>query len=217
MTDDDMMATLARVGAIITDSHVVYTSGRHGTAYVNKDALYLHPTATAQLCAQMAASYDPATVDVVAGPTVGGVILAQWVAWHLSQRDPAHEVLAVYAEEDGTGEAKQRVFRRGYDQQVVGKRVVVVEDIVTTGGSARLVIDAVRALGGDVVGLSVLCNRSGQAGDALFDVPLHALTTIPLESWAAEECPLCAAGVPVNTSVGKGAAFVAKQRAEGRV
>ncbi|MBA3826904.1 MAG: phosphoribosyltransferase [Ktedonobacterales bacterium] len=209
MTDAEMMATLARVGAIITNSHVVYTSGRHGTAYVNKDALYLHPTATAALCAQMAASYDPAMVDVVAGPTVGGVILAQWVAWHLSQRDPTHEVLAVYAEEASEGETKRRIFRRGYDQQVAGKRVIVVEDIVTTGGSARLVIDAVRALGGTVVGLSVLCNRSGQPPKELFDVPLHALTTIPLDSWAADECPMCAARLPINTTVGKGATFVA--------
>ncbi len=211
-----MLATLAHVGAIITESHVVYTSGRHGTMYVNKDALYLHPTATAQIGAQMAAAYDPATVDVVAGPTVGGVILAQWTAWQLSQRDPTHEVLAVYAEEEGTGEAKRRVLRRGYDAQVVGKRVVVVEDVITTGGTVQLVIDAVRALGGTVVGASVLCDRSGQPAEALFDVPLHALTTIPLDSWAAAECPLCAAGVPINTTVGKGAAFVARQATDGR-
>lgn len=209
MPEQDSMQTLAEVGAIITDSHIVYTSGRHGAAYVNKDALYLHPVVTGDLCRVMASHYDADAVDVVAGPTVGGVILAQWVAWHLSQRRTAGEVLAVYAEEeDGT---KQRVFRRGYDQQIVGKRIVVVEDIVNTGGSVQQVIAAVRALGGMVVGVSILCNRGGITGADLGDVALHALTDITLDSWAADECPLCQAGVPINTAAGKGKAFLARQ------
>lgn len=208
----EIMTALAGAGALITDSHVVYTSGRHGTAYVNKDALYLHPRLTEQLCAVMASHYAPEGVDVVAGPTVGGVILAQWVAWHLTQARPVGEVLAVFAEEAEENGVKQRVFRRGYDAQVRGKRVAVVEDIVTTGGSAQKVIDAVRALGGEVVGLSIICNRSGKAGPDLFDVPLHALATVALDSWAAEACPLCAQGVPVNAAVGKGAAFLAQLR-----
>lgn len=206
------MSALAETGALITESHIVYASGRHGTTYVNKDALYLHPTVTEQLCARMAQDYDPDAVDVVAGPTVGGVILAQWVAWHLTKRRTAGEVLAVYAEEEA--ETKRRIFRRGYDAQVRGRRVVVVEDIVTTGGTVHKVIDAVRELGGTVVGLSIICNRSGKDGADLFDVPFHPLTTVALDSWAAEECPLCAQGVPVNTSVGKGKDFVAHQRRE---
>jgi orotate phosphoribosyltransferase len=208
----DIMTALAEAGALITDNHVVYTSGRHGTAYVNKDALYLHPRLTEQLCAVMASHYAPEGVDVVAGPTVGGVILAQWVAWHLTRARPAGEVLAVFAEEAEEHGEQRRVFRRGYDAQVRGKRVVVVEDIVTTGGSAQKVIDAVRALGGEVVGLSIICNRSGKPPEELFDVPLHALATVALDSWAAGECPLCARGVPVNTAVGKGAAFLARTR-----
>lgn len=206
----DSMQTLAEVGAIITNSHIVYTSGRHGSAYVNKDALYLHPVVTSDLCAVMASHYNADEVDVVAGPTVGGVILAQWVAWHLSQRRASGETLAVFAEEDAA--TKARVFRRGYDQQVAGKRVVVVEDIVNTGGSVEKVIAAVRALGGTVAGVSILCNRGGLTGADLGDVALQALTTISLDSWAAEECPLCQAGVQVNTAVGKGAAFLARQR-----
>jgi orotate phosphoribosyltransferase len=213
----DIMSALAETGALITGSHIVYTSGRHGADYINKDALYLHPTVTEQMCARMAQNYDPAAVDVVAGPTVGGVILAQWVAWHLTQQrraagHTAGDVLAVYAEEEA--ETKRRVFRRGYDAQVRGRRVVVVEDIVTTGGSAQKVIDAVRELGGIVVGLSIICNRSGKDGADLFDVPVHSLTTVAMESWAAEDCPLCARGVPINTSVGKGKDFVAHQRRE---
>jgi orotate phosphoribosyltransferase len=209
MAEIDIMRTLAEVGAIITDSHIVYTSGRHGRVYVNKDALYLHPQVTEQLCARMAQDYNPAQVDVVAGPTVGGVILAQWVAWHLSKALGQGEVLAVYAEE---GPEKRRIFKRGYDQQLPSKRVVVVEDVVNTGGSARKVVDAVRELGGEVVGVSILCNRSGDPHIDL-GAPLHALVTLDLESWAPEECPLCQQGVPINIAVGKGRQFLAQQGA----
>jgi orotate phosphoribosyltransferase len=210
MAEADVLRTLAAMGAIITDSHVVYTSGQHGRDYVNKDAMYLHPQVTERVCARMAQEYDPAQVDVVAGPTVGGVILAQWVAWHLSQVREQGEVLAVYAEEEGA--VRRRIFKRGYEQQIPGKRVVVVEDVVNTGGSARKVVDAVRDLGGEVAGVSILCNRSGDPHIDL-GAPLHALVTLDLESWPAAACPLCQQGVPINTAVGKGKQFLAHQGA----
>jgi orotate phosphoribosyltransferase len=211
-SSESVLQILAEVGAIITESHVVYTSGRHGAVYVNKDALYLHPQATARVCDVMAQTYPADEIDVVVGPTVGGVILAQWVAHHLSNAQRSGEVLAAYAEEVVENGAKSRVFRRGYDAFVRDKRVVVVEDVVTTGGTVRNVIDAVRALGATISGVSVLCNRGGLTGSDLGDVALHALTTIPQESWDAAACPLCAQGVPINTTVGKGAAFLAQQR-----
>ena len=95
MNNDEIMQALADVNAIITGSHVVYTSGRHGTAYVNKDALYLHPRLTERLCGVMAGDYAADAIAVVAGPTVGGVILSQWVAWHLTNARTAGETLAV--------------------------------------------------------------------------------------------------------------------------
>ena len=211
---ENILAILASVGAIITDSHVVYTSGRHGSAYVNKDALYLHPKATELLCGIMAQAYVADEVDVVVGPTIGGVILTQWVAWHLSNIRTHGEVLAAYAEEEDGGDHKIRTFRRGYDQSVQGKRVVVVEDLVTTGGSVQKVIDAVQALGGTIQGVSVLCNRGGITGADLGGVALHALTTVALDSWEASACPLCAQGVEINTAVGKGQAYLTKQRGD---
>jgi orotate phosphoribosyltransferase len=207
-SENQAPAILERVGAIIRDSHVVYTSGRHGSGYVNKDALYTYPTETSTVCAYLAAQFADAAVDVVAGPTVGGVIMAQWVAYHLhqlTQRQPR----AVYAEEDAA--SGERVFRRGYADLLPGRRVLVVEDVLTTGGSARKVVSAVRAAGGTVVGLGALCNRGALTAAAL-DVPrLVALVEVALESWPADECPLCRAGVPVNTHVGKGAAFLSRQ------
>ncbi|RRR75085.1 MAG: phosphoribosyltransferase [Candidatus Viridilinea halotolerans] len=209
MTPRDPLALLRDVGALITNDHLVYTSGRHGSSYVNKDALYPHTAATSAVCAQLAQHYAAAQVQVVAGPTVGGVIMAQWTAHHLSSL-LGYEVLAVYAEETLTSDGnKERTFRRGYDALVAGKRVLVVEDILTTGGSARMVVAAVVAAGGDVVGVGALCNRGDLSAAQLNAPQLYCLSNVPLESYSAEACPLCAAGVPVNMRLGKGAAFVA--------
>ncbi len=216
MDNESIMTILRNVGAIITDSHLVYTSGVHSTSYVNKDALYARPASTALLCKEMAAKYDPHEVDVVAGPSIGGVILAQWVAYHLNMARSHGETLSVYAEEVGEGDEKRRIFKRGYEQHIPGKNIVVVEDILTTGGSARKVIEAVRDLGGKVLGLSVLCNRGGIEAKDVGGVPISALTVVPLDSlWKAESCPLCQQDVPINTTVGKGRAFLEKKKASG--
>lgn len=206
----DVMHILERVGALITDSHIVYTSGRHGSGYVNKDALYTYPHETAQVAAQLAAAFADQPIEVVAGPSIGGVILAQWVAYHLGQQR-GQVVQAVYAEEEGvTG---HRVFRRGYADLLPGRTVLVVEDILTTGGSARKVLRAVDAAGGTIAGLGAICNRGGLSGD-LFNVPRFVpLVTLNLTAWEAAECPLCRDGVPINTQVGKGAAFLARRTA----
>jgi orotate phosphoribosyltransferase len=199
----DILDTLNRVGALITNTHVVYTSGRHGSSYVNKDALYPYTAATSAVCATIAEHFAAAAVEVVAGPTVGGVIMAQWTAHHLSQRT-GREVLAIYAEEELHEGEKRRVFRRGYDSLLVGKRMLIVEDILTTGGSARLVVEAARRQGGAIVGVAALCNRGSVTAEQLQAPELLSLTSIPLESFDPAECPLCQAGVPINTRVGKG-------------
>ncbi len=208
MTNPYVMSTLERLGALITDSHIVYTSGRHGSAYLNKDALYPHTAETCDVCLHMARPFVGFTIEVVAGPTVGGVILAQWVAHHLSDYRYT-PVLALYAEEEREGETRRRVFRRGYDALLAGRRVLVVEDVLTTGGSARQVVEAVRAAGGKPVGVSALCNRGGITAETLGVSRLAAMVELSLESWDADTCPLCQEGVPINTSVGKGADFLA--------
>jgi orotate phosphoribosyltransferase len=211
MTNPDVMSILERLGALISDSHIVYTSGRHGSAYLNKDALYPHTAETRDVCLHMARPFAVSTIEVVAGPTVGGVILAQWVAHHLSAANDA-PVLALYAEEEHEGETRRRVFRRGYDALLVGRRVLVVEDVLTTGGSARQVVEAVRAAGGEPVGVSALCNRGGITAETLGVPRFVSQVELSLESWEAAVCPLCQQGVPINTSVGKGAAFLATRQ-----
>ncbi len=194
-------ALLEESGAVIRDSHIVYTSGRHGSAYVNKDAVYPHTARVAELCALLADAARALRPEVVCGPALGGIILSQWTAHHLG-------VFGVYAEKDADGGL---VLRRGYDRVVAGRRVLVVEDIVNTGGSVRAAVRAVRAAGGEVVAVAALVNRGGVPAAAIEAPVLVALLDLSLDSWDAAECPLCRDGVPVNTAVGKGREFLLSQ------
>lgn len=197
-------AILASCDAVRTDGHFVYTSGRHGSAYVNKDAVYPHTALVSELCAMFADLFADAAVDVVCGPALGGIILSQWTAHHLGSAT-GRDVLGVYAEKVPDG----LELRRGYDALVAGARVAVVEDVVNTGGSIAQAVGAVRAAGGDVVAAACLVNRGGVTA-ADVDVPvLHPLVALEFTTYAADDCPLCADGVAVDTTVGKGAAFLA--------
>jgi orotate phosphoribosyltransferase len=209
LTEQDALNLLHKAGAVITGSHFVYTSGKHGSAYVNKDAVYPHTKTTSALCRAIAERFV-AGVDVVIAPAVGGVILSQWVAHHLTELS-GHEVIGVYAEKSEDGETF--VIRRGYDKLVAGKEVLVVEDILTTGGSAKKVIEATRSIGGYVVGLGVLCNRGGITASLVAVPNLFALTNVPLDAYDEAKCPLCADKVPINTDVGKGKEFLARRNA----
>jgi orotate phosphoribosyltransferase len=145
-----------------------------------------HPAETERLCAALASWARSLDIDTVAGPTTGGIILAHEVARQLGLR-------AIYAErrEDGIG----REFRRGFALRP-GERVVVVDDIMTTGGSVQETLDAVRSSGGDVAGAAVLVDRSG--GAAHLDVPIEALWRLDIPTYTPADCPLCAKGVPAT-------------------
>src|SRR5262249_35909202 len=144
-------AILGDARAIVTGSHIVYTSGKHGSAYVNKDAVYPDTARIDELCGHLADGATSHRPDVVCGPAMGGIILAQWTGHHLG-------IPAVYAEKAAEG---GMVLRRGYDKLVAGRRVLVVEDVLNTGGSVRDAVAAVRAAGGDVVVVAALVNRGG--------------------------------------------------------
>jgi orotate phosphoribosyltransferase len=213
MNDPKIMQMFADAGAIISDNHFVYTSGRHSSTYVNKDAVYMHPTIIAELCRQMAEPYDADQIDVVVGPVIGGVILSQWVAHYLNQRRTTGEVLAIFAEKGSDSVDKQFAFHRGYEDYIADRNVLIVEDVLTTGGSARQVIDLVRRQGGNIVGLSALCNRGDVQPKDVSGVPIHTLISLSLQTYSADECPLCKQNVPVNVKLGKGRAFLAQQKA----
>ena len=211
MNDPEIMQVFAAAGAVISDSHFVYSSGRHSSVYINKDALYLHPGVISTLCQKMAQPYDADQIDVVVGPVLGGIVLSQWVAHYLNARRTSGETLALYAEKEGDGPHKKFLFSRGYDSYIPGKNILVVEDVLTTGGSARQVIELVRQHGGHVIGLSALCNRGSVRQEDVGGVPIQTLIAINLETFAEEECPICQQHIPINTTVGKGKAFLARQ------
>jgi orotate phosphoribosyltransferase len=173
-----------REAGAFLEGHFVLASGRHSSRYLEKFQVLQWPVRTAALCADIAAWAGRLEPRTVAGPTTGGIILAHEVARQM-------ELRAVYAERTESGRGRE--FRRGFELGS-GERVLVVDDIMTTGGSVQDTIDAVRAAGAEVVGAAVLVDRSG--GAAIGGVPLHALWTIDIPTYAADDCPQCADGIP---------------------
>ena len=195
-------------GAIIRDGHFVYRSGLHGSTYVNKDAIYPHTVLISRFCAAIAAEFMDDEVEVVIAPAIGGVVLTQWTAYHLSAF-MGREVLAVYVEKN---EHDDFIFTRGYDDLAAGKHALIVEDILTTGGSVKKVIGLARGIGVEIIGLGAICNRGGVTVDDVGGVPrLFALSNLKFETWEPGKCPWCIKGIPINRNVGKGRKFLAEK------
>ncbi len=209
MNERQILQFFNRAGVIIGNSHFVYTSGKHGASYINKDAIYPHTRETSALCREIAKKFADYGVQVVVAPAIGGVILSQWIAFHLS-KITGQEILGVYAEK--TDDGKFFIIKRGYDKLVAGKNVLVAEDVLTTGSSVKKVVEAIRAVGGNIVGLGALCNRGNVTRQDVANVPeLIALINIKLDVWEEAECPLCVQGVPFNSDVGKGKEYLWRQ------
>lgn len=195
------LSLLEEIGALISNSHIIYTSGRHGSSYVNKDAIYPHTQVTEAICKAMAEPFFGIEIDAVLAPAIGGVLLGHGVAKVLSEHK-GKNILSVYAEQ--TAE-KNFVIKRGYDGLIRGKKVLVVEDVLTTGGSVRKVVEVAKQIPCDIIGVSALCNRGSVTPEMLGSVPrLVSLFNLSLESWDPTDCPLCKTQIPVNTAVGKG-------------
>ncbi|MEO8538638.1 MAG: orotate phosphoribosyltransferase [bacterium] len=172
-------------GAVLR-GHFQYASGRHGQIYIEKFRILQWPDVTGPMC-EMIAEHFRGSTNLVAGPTTGGVILAYETARHLGLRS----IIAEKPDDDSAG----REFKRGFEIGP-GDKVLVVDDVLTTGGSIRDVLDAVRARGAEVVGVGVLVDRT--AGKVDFGVPFYACIPITVESWTPEECQLCKDGVPLK-------------------
>lgn len=197
---------IEEMGGFLTNDHFVYSSGKHGDIYINKNDLLLHASLVGDICQEFAKKFKDEEIDVVAGPAVGGIALAQWTAHHLSKLR-GQEVLSVFAEK---GPEKSFSFRRGYDKVLANKKILIVDDLVNSSGTAQNVIKAVQDLGGEVVALSVMINRNPQEvdGDSFDSVPFIPLCEVDVSAYEASECPLCKKGVPINTTVGHGKKFL---------
>ncbi|MBA7485011.1 MAG: orotate phosphoribosyltransferase [Dehalococcoidia bacterium] len=169
-------------GALLK-GHFLLASGLHSPVYWEKFRVLQFPNYTEPLCRMIADHFRRQNVQVVAGPTTGGIILAFEVARQLGVR-------GIFAEK----EAEERNFRRGFTVGP-GERVLIVDDILTTGSSIREVIAAVKKLDGNIIGIGVLVDRSEQAPD--FGFPLFSCHHSATVTYRPEECPLCAAKVPL--------------------
>ena len=205
----DVIAILKKVGAVLTDDHFVYTSGKHGSVYINKDAVYPHTEETSKIGQMFAGKFKDMDIDVVAAPALGGIILSQWAAYHLSKLKNK-EILGVYTEK--TPE-KNQIFTRGYDRLVKGKNVLVIEDLTTTGGSVKKVVDSVREAGGNVVAVCVMVNRDPKnVTSSTVGAPFSSLGELLADAVDEGACELCQKGVPVNTTVGHGKKFMEEHK-----
>jgi len=208
--NNDIISLLKSVGAIITDDHFVYTSGMHGSVYINKDALYPHTEKASEVGLMFAEKTKDLDIDVVVGPMIGGIILSQWTAFHLSSLKKL-EILSVYTEKD---ESSNQVFgRRGYEKYVKGKNVLIVEDLTNTGGSVKKVVDTVKSAGGNVVMVGVMVNRNPEnVNEDYMGTPFFSLGTFPAEAFSESECELCKKNVPVNVKTGHGKKFLSSKK-----
>lgn len=191
MTDASLRAAsveslFASAGALL-DGHFLLKSGRHAGRYLEKFLVLQHPAYGVELCRRFAEALAPYDPTLVVGPTTGGVLLAFETARQLGR-----SVRAAFAEPvDSGGRALRRGWAVGADE-----RVVLVDDILTTGASLIETVGAVRASGVEPLAAAVLVDRSVEPVELGF--PLHALGRVEIPSWAADACPLCASGVPLR-------------------
>ena len=116
------------------------------------------------------------------------------------------EILGVYTEKTPD---KDQIFTRGYDKLITGKNVLVIEDLTTTGGSVKKVVDSVKKVGGKVVSVCVMVNRDPKlVTSETIGAPFSSLAVLEVPSWEEKDCPLCKENVPVNTEVGHGKKFL---------
>lgn len=181
MTESEVLEAL-KVAKAILSGHFQLTSGRHSDTYVQCARILEDPALTTRLARAMVAKLGEREFDLVAAPAVGGIIIGFAVAQALG-------VKFIFSErQDGT-----MVFRRAFDVPA-GSRVLVVEDVVTTGGSVAEVISLVRAAGGEVTAVTSIIDRGGEKK---FEAELVSLLPLEVESWEPESCGLCASDVPL--------------------
>ena len=180
---EDILRLFEDAGAYLR-GHFLLTSGLHSDVYFEKFALLSQPRILSELAGRLARTLRDEKIDTVVGPTVGGVVIAFELARQLGCR-------AVYAEAEGD----KRVLKRGFSLDP-GERVLVCDDILTTGRSVLEVLEMVEGYKAHIVGVALLLDRSG--GQITFRYPLHTLASVKALTFQPAECPLCARGVELT-------------------
>jgi orotate phosphoribosyltransferase len=183
MLDQKEILEIMRETKVLREGHFRMTSGRHSRQYMQCAQVLQYPKFTERLCEDLARRFKGQELHAVVAPAIGGIIIAYEVAKVLGIR-------ALFTErEDG-----KMTFRRGFHLED-DENVLVVEDVITTGGSVIEVIEAVRERGANVAGVGVVVDRSG--GRVHFGVKTEVLLAMEIETWDPEDCPLCKQGIPI--------------------
>jgi orotate phosphoribosyltransferase len=180
MTQERVLEIFKEAG-VLMEGHFRLTSGRHSNRYLQCAKIFRNTGYSEELCSALAEQFAQAGIQVVIGPAMGAVQMAYEVSRALKCEN-------FFAERDENG---KMALRRGFEVHP-GQKVLIVEDVVTTGGSVREVIDLVRAAGGDLAGVGSIVDRTG--GKIDFGVPFRSVIALEVESWEPQECPLCREG-----------------------
>jgi orotate phosphoribosyltransferase len=178
-----LQEAIERTG-VLKEGHFLLSSGRHSARYMQCALLLMHPRDAEMTGRALAERFKGTQVDLVVGPALGGVIIAHETARALG-------VPCLFTERK-EGEMQ---LRRGFSVGP-GQKVLVVEDVVTTGGSVKEVIRLLKAMGAEIVAVGSIIDRTG--GKNPFPVRYEALMSVEIESWTPEECPLCKEGIPAE-------------------
>jgi len=195
MTEKGVLKLFDKYNALLA-GHFKLSSGLHSEKYLQCALILQYPKAAAKLAKALAAKFDGEKIDVVAGPALGGITLAYEIARVLGAR-------GIFAERQDD----KMVFRRGFLIKK-GERVLVVEDVVTTGGSTKEVIEAAKSAGGEIAGAGSVIDRSDSGID--FGVRFEALAKVKIETFKEGDCPLCKKNVPITKPGSRPAGFAGK-------
>lgn len=185
--NQDEILKLFKENEALLEGHFILSSGLHSNRYLQSALLLQHPE-VAEKCAQAIAEHFKEKVDVVVSPAIGGLVIGQEVG-------RAKKCRAIFSEKNEEGKP---VLRRGFKINP-GEKVLVVEDVITTGLSTGEVLSLVEKEKGSIVGVGSLVNRSGSKGNEKllrFQVPVFSLLVLDVQSWDKSECPLCKQGTP---------------------
>lgn len=193
-TREEIVRQIIEDNGVLIDGHFKLASGMHSNKYVEKSKILRRPEVTSTLGQMIAEDFKDQQIDTVLGPERGAVTLAHEVAQHLS-----NGVVAVSAQKSESGEF---TISPKYMGEIQGKNVLVVEDVINTGGSTEKVLKLVIQNGGSIVGLGAVVNRGNE--DKIDGVPINALLKLQLENFLPDECPMCKGNIPTDEAVGRG-------------
>ncbi len=181
MITNERVTEVLKEAGVLLEGHFLLTSGRHSNKYLQCANIFRNTKYSEELCAALAEKYKDDDIQLIIGPAMGAVQMAYEVSRNFGCEN-------FFTERDENGKMQ---LRRGFSIKP-GQRVLVVEDVVTTGGSVREVVEYIQQNGGVVAGVGSIVDRTG--GNIDFGVPFKAVYSVDVQSWDKDECPLCKEG-----------------------